>query len=437
MLLRLSALPVLASFCLMLVGCDESSSSSVRAQTPASQTTSTSAKIVEGDWPNFRGPSHDGISAESGWSSEWGDDGPKKLWSKEIGTGFSSVSVADGRLYTMGHKPGHKPAKIGDDSVWCFDAETGELIWQHTYKCKIVDNLHEGGPATTPTVDDGRVFTISKQGHMFALDVSNGDVLWKANLSERLGVAMPSWGFSCSPLVLGDKLIVEAGRTVALDKKTGETIWQTDKFYPGYGSPVAFEHDGKTLLSVLNNDFLMVLASDDGEILAKFPWETSYKTNATTPIVAGDTIFVSTAYNKGCALFDFDGSKLRPRYDHRDMRNHMANCVLYDGHLYGFDGKSHNRRLVKLVCMDYATGKVKWAERGLGCGSLMMANGKLIILSDQGELVVAPATPDGFTPTSRAQVIEGRCWSVPVLAGGRIYCRTAKGDLVAVDVRSR
>ena len=421
------------AFAIVLTGC-EAEQQGVLAARPDDPDESSESGEVTLDWPNWRGPSHNGISVERGWLDAWEKDEPVTAWKTNVGIGFSSVSVADGRLYTMGHKKGKTKDKIGEDTVWCFDAKTGEEIWKHSYKCKIVDNLHEGGPATTPTIDDGRVFTISKQGHRFALDAATGKELWKLDLRERAGVKMPKWGFSGSPIVLGDGLIVEAGRTMVLDKKTGEEIWKTDKFKPGYGSPVAFERDGKMMIAVLNNEFLMVLAADTGSIVAKFPWKTSFDTSATTPIIEGDTIFISTAYNKGCALFDFDGKTLKPRYDNKDMRNHMANCILYDGHLYGFDGKAHISRLVKLVCMDYATGKVKWTEKGFGCASLAMADGKLIVLSDKGELVIAPASPKEFKPTGRVKAVDGKCWTVPVLSHGKIYCRTAAGELAAVDV---
>ena len=388
----------------------------------------STAKAELGEWPMWRGPRADLISHEENWNAQWPAGGPPRLWTANVGIGFSSFSVADGRLYTMGHKG-------GQDTIYCIDAENGKPVWTHSYPCAIVDNLHEGGPSATPTIDGDRVYTVSKEGHLFCLDAAKGGVIWLVELQKLLGVAMPDWGFSSSPLILGDMLILEAGRTVALNKKTGDLIWQTEKFRPGYGSPTAFEHNGELLITTLNNDALLVAKADSGEVIDTAPWESSFATVANTPIVSGDTIFISSGYNQGCALFQLAGGKLNQIYKNKDMRNQMNNSVLADGVLYGFDGNSHNRRTVLLVCMDYATGKVRWSERGLGCGSVMAADGKLIILGDEGELVIAEASPEAFKPISRAKVLDGRCWTVPVLAGGRIYCRNAAGDVVALDVR--
>ena len=376
----------------------------------------------------WRGPRADLISQEQNWQATWPTGGPPRLWTANVGIGFSSFSVSDGRLYTMGHT-------AGEETVYCLDAETGKQIWKHSYPCALVDNLHEGGPSATPTIDGDRVYTVSKEGHLFCLSAAKGDVIWLVELQKLLGVAMPDWGFSSSPLVLGEMLVLEAGRTVALDKNSGKLIWQTDKFRPGYGSPTAFEQEGKLLITTLNNDALLVVTADTGELIDQAPWESSFATVANTPIVSGDTIFVSSGYNQGCALYHFADRKLNLIYKNKDMRNQMNNSVLADGFLYGFDGNSHNRRTVLLVCMEHSTGKVRWSERGLGCGSVTAADGKLIVLGDEGELVVAEASPEGFKPISRAKVLDGRCWTVPVLAGGRIYCRNAAGDVVALDVR--
>ena len=381
-----------------------------------------------GEWPMWRGAKADLISREVGWEFAWPEAGPPKLWTANVGIGFSSFSVADGRLYTMGHKD-------GNEIVHCLDAETGKSLWTHSYPCLLVDNLHEGGPSATPTIDGNRVYTVSKEGHLFCLTADRGEVVWLVELQKLLGVPMPDWGFSSSPLVLGDMLVLEAGRTVALNKQSGELIWQTQKYRPGYGSPTAFEHDGELLIATLNNDALIIVRANTGELVDSTPWESSFATVANTPIVTGNRIYISSGYNQGCALYELKDRKLKQLYKNKAMRNQMNNSVLAEGFLYGFDGNSHVPRTVALVCMEHATGEVRWRELGLGCGSLMLADGKLIILSDQGELVTAETTPEAFRPISRAKVLEGRCWTVPVLAGGRIYCRNAAGDVVALDVR--
>ncbi len=384
------------------------------------------------DWPNFRGPRHDLISAETGWADTWPADGPQQLWKVKVGTGFSSVSVVGNRLYTMGHD-GRKEG--GDDTVYCLDATSGAVIWKQSYPCALVDNLHEGGPAATPTVHAGRVYTVSKEGllHCFAAD--SGNVLWKQPLQKLLGVPMPEWGFSCSPRVVGDLLIVEAGRTCALNPESGQLIWQSAAYRPGYGSISVVDHEKVRLIAVLNNDCLLLVSIQDGKEVAQQKWEAQFATSAITPLVDGDTIFISAGYNAGGMLTKLADDKLQRVWQNKNMSNHMANCVLWEGHLYGFDGNTHNRRNAELRCVDKATGELKWQERGLGVGSLMLADGKLIALSDEGELVIAKATAEGFQPISRANVLSGKCWTVPVLCGGRLYCRNAAGDLVCLDLR--
>lgn len=382
--------------------------------------------LVRAQWPQWMGPNLDGISPSQGWSDNWTDDSVKPIWSTEIGTGFSSVAVSEGKLLTMGFHD-------GTETVFCFEADTGKPIWRHDYPSELIANLYEGGPGSTPTIDQGRVYALGKTGQLFCLDLSTGDVLWQKTLTDDLEVPIPEWGFNSSAFIHRGNVLFEAGRVVAYDAKSGVKQWQTSKHVAGYGCVRALGDRGQ-FLTALDCDALRVYDARDGSEVDAFPWKSPFQTNSTTPIVKSNTIYISTGYQVGCGLFQFDDMRLKLVYDNRDMRNHFNNSILYRGHLYGFDGNSNLGRVVHLNCMNHETGELIWKHRGLGCGSLMIAGGKLIILSDDGRLVCAPATPDGFHATGETQILEGRCWSVPVVVGTRVYARNARGTLVCVQL---
>lgn len=379
------------------------------------------------DWPNWSGPHHDGISRETGFSDAWPKDGLPIEWTREIGTGFSTMSVVGERLFTMGHKD-------SIETVWCLNSKSGEILWTHEYPGELLPNLHEGGPCSTPTVDGDHVFTLGKEGQLFCLNIADGKVVWEKSLQEELGVNLPEWGFSSSARILKDQLILEGGRVVSFNKSSGDKLWQTDLHEAGYGSAEVFKHSGNTLIATLDCDGLRVVDSADGQQIAFTEWKSPYRTNATTPIIVGDQIFVSTGYKVGCGLFRLQGESLELVYKNRDMRNHFNNSILLDSHLYGFDGDAHLGRLVTLNCIDFATGKPTWNQRGLGCGSLLIVDGKLLILAEDGALILAKASPESYAELARSPFLEGRCWTVPVLANGRVYGRNAAGKLVCVTL---
>ena len=407
-------------------GCDGVSADPERVNQALPQEASRPTR----DWPAFRGPYRNGISTQSEWQNEWPADGPKRAWSAQVGLGYSSVAVAAGRLFTMGHRD-------GQESVYCFDAETGKQLWKHSYDCGLIDYLHPGGPGATPTVDADAAFTVSKEGHLHALDAAKGAVRWMLKLPDTLGVPTAEWGFTSSPLVLGNLLILDAGGLVAFDKATGKQSWRSTVYRVGYGSPISFTGpQGKTLVAALTNDCLVVVDPGDGREIAKYDWTSQYVTSGTTPVVVGRTIFISTGYGTGCTLLEFDGVKLAPLFRNEEMSNHMATCVEKEGRLYGIDGNSHTARQCKLVCLDMATGKRLWEQRGFGCGAVTMADGKLLIQSDEGDLVVAEARPDKYVELAKTKAFDDRSWTTPVLCNGFIYCRSERGELVCLDVRS-
>ena len=410
------ALPCCLKFCLSFVLLGEILMQSASAEAPA--------------WPNWMGPNRDGVSSEADWSTNWPDDGLPVRWTRKIGIGFSSISIADGRLYTMGHVD-------GEEFVWCLSAESGQPIWSHHYPGELNDNLHEGGPGSTPTLDGDLVYTLGKEGQFYCLEAKTGKIRWEKQLKSDLEVATPEWGFSSSPVIIGGQLLLEAGRVVSYDKLTGEKQWQTDRHEAGYGSAALMEFERQKFVVTLDCDGLRVVRLQTGEQVAFREWPSPFRTNSTTPIIQGNQIYISSAYQVGCGLFEFDGKVLKEVYTNKGMRNHFNNSILLDGFLYGFDGNSNLGRVVQLTCMNMATGEVAWKKAGFGCGSLMIANKKLVILSETGTLVVAQASPKAYEEVTRSRLLNGRCWTVPVLLDGHVYARNAAGTLIAVKLPKR
>ena len=236
------------------------------------------------DWPNWHGPNRDGVSSETAWSSDKIDN---QTWTAEVGIGFASVSVSDGRLYTLGHNG--KKRDGGEETIYCLDAKTGKEIWKVSYSAQLLPNLHEGGPSATPTIHQKKLYTLSKDGRLRCSNAASGDKLWERNLLEESAMEAPAeWGFCSSPLIIGNDVVVEAAQTIAFNKDTGEPTWKSKSYRPAYGTPTAFEFKGKTCLATIKTDGLVILDASNGKTLAFQEWKTRFSTNANTPIVRGD-----------------------------------------------------------------------------------------------------------------------------------------------------
>jgi outer membrane protein assembly factor BamB len=290
--------------------------------------------VLAADWPQWRGPNRDGISTETGWSAQWPAAGPKQVWKAGVGTGYSGISVAGGRLYTVGNTD-------STDSVYCLDAATGTIIWKHSYPCDPKDPMGYVGPRCTPTVDAGRVYTVSRLGHLFCLDAATGKVTWARELQQAYAAKPPKWGFSGSPLVEGNLLIMEGGGKgaglVALNKATGVEVWKSGDDAAGYSSAIATGTGEQRRVIMLHARAVVARRVSDGGELWRHPWKTSYDVNAATPILAGDKLFISSGYNHGGALLQIGDGAPRVVWENKNMSNQMNSSVLIDGHLYGFD----------------------------------------------------------------------------------------------------
>ncbi len=315
------------------------------------------------DWPQWRGPDRNGISRETGILKEWSDGGPRVLWRVPLGEGFSGISVAQGRVYTMF-------SEEDDEFVICLDASNGEEIWRFRSDSTYYESEGGNGPRATPTVDREFLFTVSAQGKFYALNSMNGEQIWSYDLIRDFNSYMPRWGFSSSPLVEGNMLLVEVGGNngkfiVAFDKTNGEVLWSSHTDKLGYASPIAVTIGGVRQLIVFAGLRLLAVSTDSGELLWSYPWRTGrFDVHAATPIfIPPDKIFISSAYGKGAAVIQVkvmdspesdDRIKMEVKevWMHERMQNRLATSILHGNHLYGF-----HKTILK--CIDANTGTEK------------------------------------------------------------------------------
>ena len=382
--------------------------------------------VLGADWPHYRGPAQDGSTKEE--LGTLAAKGIRERWNAKVGTGLSSMTVFGSRVFTAGYKN-------GKEILYCLDAATGKPLWTHAWNAKLGDYLFEGGPRATPTVDGQRVFMVGADGEVVCVDASNGKPIWNKDLVREFRARRMDWGFCASPTVDGDNVIIDAGgegaSTVALKKDSGALVWKNGDDEPGYGSVVIANVDGKRTAVVFKAAALVGHDAANGRILWSFPWETAWKVNAATPLLAGDLLVISSAYNHGAAGVRVKGGKPTQVWFNKKLKAHFNSPVHRDGFIYGIDGEVGKKSA--LVCLEARTGNEKWRAGGLKNGSLILTgDSKLLILTETGDLVAAEAAPGGYRELSRQKVLSGRCWVQPVFANGVIYCRNNGGELVAL-----
>jgi outer membrane protein assembly factor BamB len=377
------------------------------------------------DWPRWRGPDANGIAPSMTVNPKALAGQAKIAWKAALGTGFSSVAVADRRVYGMGNAG-------GSDTVYCLDAGSGRVLWKYSYACS---QGSYPGPRATPTVHEGIVYTLSLEGHLHALDAANGKVRWLKHLRNDLGIQPPGWDFAGSVVVAGDRLVLNAGRSgLALDPRTGATLWESGQGPGGYATPVLASFAGRPSAVIFGERAVYGVDLADGTVRWSFDWQTGSDVNAADPVVLGDRVFVATAYGKGSALYDVSGARPVAAWRNNTFQTHFSSFVAAGGFLYGIDGDAREPGAGALKCVEAATGKTAWSAPS-GFGSLVATREHLVVLNSTGTIVVAELSSAGYRELARCSLPRNQYWTPPALAEGKLFVRNLTGDLFAIDVR--
>jgi outer membrane protein assembly factor BamB len=397
------------------------------------------AAAAKAEWPQFLGLRRSGISEEQGLLDRLPAGGPKEVWRIKGGVGMSGLAISRGRLFTLVQKDGQQ-------FLIARQAATGEPIWE-TPLASEYENEMGNGPRATPTIAGGRVLVYTGEGILASVNFGDGAIVWSHNVPEELRGKTADYGMACSPLVVGERVIVQVGApqaaVAAYDIASGKLAWKAGDDGAGYSSPALLDVGGQKQVVAFTGGSVLGLSADKGTVLWRHPYETDFECNIATPQAVDGKVFVSSGENHGSVLL-----ALKPQSDKfaaeevwssmgagSVLRNEWQTSVLVDGYLYGFDNVGSAGPVTHLTCVEAATGKRAWQQQRFGKGNLIAADGKLWISTMKGELVLVRATPQKFEELDRSVVI-GTTRQAPALAGGLLYLRDDR-EIVCLDVRKR
>jgi outer membrane protein assembly factor BamB len=379
---------------------------------------------LAGDWPQWRGPGRDGRCDPTGLVTSFPPGGLKPRWQKPLGGGYGGIAVAAGRVYVMDRLT--QPAEV--ERVVCLDAATGETVWTHADPVAYGKMEYGNGPRCTPTVHEGRVYTLGARGRLLCLDAADGRVVWERDTVRDFQGRVPTWGHACSPLVDGDRLVVQVGGTpdaclVALDRHTGRELWRALPDRPGYSSPVILAVGGRRLLLYWTAENVAGLDPATGKVLWTVPFNSTYDVAISDPIFHEGVVFVS-GYWEGSKAIRLDGRGENPQvlWEGRPLFQLMATPLFRDGYLYALD---KNRGL---KCVELKTGRVLWEDEHVTPrdrnphAALVWAGEKALIFNTPGELIWADLSPGGYKELAKTKVSD-RTWSHPAFADRCVFAR--------------
>ena len=384
---------------------------------PTALTPAPTAAEIAAEWPGFRGPDRDGIMRGVRIETDWSASPPAELWRQPIGPGWSSFAVRGSLLYTQEQR--------GDDElVACYNATTGEPVWRHGDAVRFWESQGGAGPRGTPTLSDGRVYTLGATGILNVLNAGDGSVVWSRNAATDTDTKVPMWGFSSSPLLVDDVVIVAAaGSLIAYDLATGGPRWSNPNGGDGYSSPHLLGIDGVTQILLLNEAGATSVMPADGSLLWEHPWQ-GLPIVQPAVIAEGD-ILISSDEKSGVRRIAVTrgptGWSVEERWTSVRLKPYFNDSVTHNGHAYGFDGRS-------IACIDLEDGTRKWKGGRYGRGQFVLLADQdlLVVLSEKGELALVEAIPEQFTELARFPAIEGKTWNRPVLVGDVLLVRNSQ-----------
>ncbi len=379
-------------------------------------------------WPGFRGPDRDGVYREPIRLS-W--EGLAPMWKKPVGGGRASFAVAEGRAFTI-------EQRREQEVIVAYDVMTGRELWTNGWNERFSQWMGGGeGPRATPAWADGHVFALGARGEFRCLDAATGRTVWRTNILKDAGAKNLRWGMAGSPLIAGDAVIVQpggsAGRSVAAyDRRTGKRLWTALDDKQAYASPMQVTLLGVPQFLIVSSTRLVGMTLDRRQVLWEFPWSTDHDANAVQPIVIGDQrVFYSSGYGTGAVVIELtkagEGFSVREVWRNIRMKNRQSSSVLYDGFIYGLDEGI-------LACIEASTGTLKWKGGRYGHGQLLLASGNLVVVTEEGDLVLVAATPEKLRELAHVPAIDGETWNVPAFADGILLVRNTK-EMAAFDLR--
>jgi outer membrane protein assembly factor BamB len=390
------------------------------------------------DWAQWGGPQRNFKSEAKGLATTWPETGPRRLWQRELGDGYSAIAAEHGMLFTMYRK--------GDNEiVIALDAATGKTVWEYSYAAPFsseYDMSNGPGPHATPLVAGNLVFTSGATGKLHCLDKKTGKFLWSHDLLKEFHGTLRVNGYSCSPIAHKDKVVMvvggQASSLVAFNQKDGSVIWKKHDFKNSTSSPIIINVDGQDQLVAFMYGEVVGVDPVNGNLLWSHPHPVEYGLNTSTPVWGPDNLlFISSGYDGGSRVIKLtragEKTTVEELWAHRLMRVHFTNAIRVGDVVYGSSGDFGP---APFTAIDVKTGKILWRHRSFPRASFLLADDHFILLDEDGHLLLASATPEGLTVTSKVELLSSHSWTVPSLAGTRLYLRDRK-NIMALDLGTR